>query len=275
MNSFVKYGVSLTLVSVSAVAVSEPLRLIQKQSNYQIMSEHVTHYVSISGDKYDSYYNVSMTRRSGPVDITVPQGGDGVASFVERPAGRALPVSFDCDYSAGETRGKISVAYRHPRNLYGRITADLEAVCEPLTTAEVAKQTETLRAQQQAVMEEQNRAEAERNRRDEEQHKQAEQVTQLAQQRAADDKRQSALEKTPAYKRQAAYAAVRNLRHQLEQANSAIEEERRVGAVSGYVDATRLHGLGAMVVGLQDEITRQFEIYKGNGGTLRTAEEVK
>jgi hypothetical protein len=109
---------------------------------------------------------------------------NGQAEFVNGGAGRAVPISFDCDYSAGtETRGRISVRYRDPRNLYGQISADIETVCVPLSPEEIEQQN----ARDQEAEQERARARTvaaeEQARRDETERKQIEDAALQARQR--------------------------------------------------------------------------------------------
>ncbi|MEJ8837790.1 hypothetical protein [Ramlibacter sp. AN1133] len=111
--------------------------MTQRQSDTQRTSERVTRAISLSGDKYDSYYDFFITDRSGPVHINIPISADQQAQFITGPGGRAVPVSFDCDYSSGtQSRGSISIKYRHPRNLYRQVSVRVEAVCVPLSSDE-------------------------------------------------------------------------------------------------------------------------------------------
>jgi hypothetical protein len=139
--------VLLGCVSCAASAWGATLTLTQKQSDFQIQKEHVTRNVSLSGDRNDSYYGFAVTGREGAVEIAIPVDRNGQAEFMTTTAGRAVPISFDCDYSSGaQTRGKISVRYRHPRNLYAQVSGDIEAVCVPLTPEEIQEQKDRAQA---------------------------------------------------------------------------------------------------------------------------------
>lgn len=164
-----------SFLAVTASACGGTLTLTQKQRDFRVQTESVTRKVNLSGDRYDSYYAFSISDRSGAVQITIPIAANGQAKSVRGPDGRAVPISFECDYSSGaETRGKISVRYRDPRNLYGLISGNVEAVCIPLSSEEVEQQNAREQGLQEELAKAQAMARADQARREEEERRKAE-----------------------------------------------------------------------------------------------------
>jgi hypothetical protein len=44
--------------------------------------------------------------------------------------------------------------------------------------------------------------------------------------------------------------------------------------VSGYVNATKLHELGSFAIAAENEVQRQWQIYKANGGQAASLSEI-
>lgn len=93
--------------------------------------------------------------------------------------------------------------------------------------------------------------------------------------RLAEEARVREIQSRPEYKRKAAEEEIRVLRSQLEQLHSAMEEEHRIGRISGYVNATRMHDLGANVVASENQLSEQWVIYKRNGGKAKSLYEIQ
>lgn len=192
---------ALGLFAAAVCGGNAALTITQRQTNYRVQNERVSRNVSFSGDKSDSYYNFTITDRSGPVQIDIPVGANGQAQFVTTRGGRAVPVSFECDYSAGaQTRGTISIRYRDPQNLYGRISGEVQAVCVPMTAEEVTQQ----KAGEQAAQEELEKAKAAAI---EEQARRAEADRQKAEAAAQQERERDNLRREDAQRREAAFAA--------------------------------------------------------------------
>jgi hypothetical protein len=93
--------------------------------------------------------------------------------------------------------------------------------------------------------------------------------------RKAQEAKEAAIRSTPDYKRNSARNSIVQLRQRINNANNLIDEENRVGAISGYVNAVKLHELGSLVVFLEKEMRKEWEIYKSNGGTESSIYEIK
>lgn len=77
---------------------------------------------------------------------------------------------------------------------------------------------------------------------------------------------EEALKSNPEYIRNSAENEIKNLRSIKEKLYAELEEERRIGKISGYVNSKRLHDLGRAIVGIEDEININLKLYKDNGG---------
>jgi hypothetical protein len=239
--------------------------LTQKQSDYKTGAELATKYLTLSGDKHDSFRDMVVSGRNG-LPIEIPFNPNGSGAFIERGGARALPVSFECDYHKGETRGELTLSYQDPRNLYGRIYAVVEVKCIPLNpeeqAAQVRREVEAAKvAEENRLAEEQAQAQLEAQRKERERL-----LAEKERERQAKEAREQAIRNSPQFKRNEAQQNIKLLRQQIEQAQRRMDEERRVGLVSGYVNASKLHELGSFIVGAESEIQRQWQIYKSNGG---------
>jgi hypothetical protein len=84
---------------------------------------------------------VNISGRAGfPIEILISPDGSG--AFIMRSGSRVLPITFECEYEKGETKGELTLTYQDPRNLYGRIYAVIEANCIPLSSQEQIAQIE-------------------------------------------------------------------------------------------------------------------------------------
>lgn len=248
--------------------------LMHKQSNYKIRYESTTKYLNLSGDKYDSYRDMVVSGRTGlPIELPINPGK--VGAFIVNGGARTLPVTFECDYQIGETQGELSLSYKDPQNLYGRIYAVVQVKCIPLSPEEQAMQVKAESkaakiAEEQRLAQEQAQVQREVLRKEEE-HLLAEKdrARQVA------EAQEQVIRNSPQFKRNEAQQTIKRLRYQIEQAQKSIDEERQVGSVSGYVNASKLHELGSFVVGAENETLRQWRIYKANGGQATSISEIK
>jgi len=80
---------------------------------------------------------------------------------------------------------------------------------------------------------------------------------------------------TPQYKRDSAASEIRNVRAQIAEVKQSIADEQRVGDISGYVSASKLHDLGSALVFLENRQSVNWATYKRNGGGAETLNEVK
>jgi hypothetical protein len=84
----------------------------------------------------------------------------------------------------------------------------------------------------------------------------------------------SRLAKRPKAKRGEAEKQIRRLRAVESQAQAAIDEERKIGEVSGSINRARLHEAGLVIVRSREAIERQFAIYKSNGGPASSVDDL-
>lgn len=260
--------------SIDKALAERKITLTQKQADYKLTKETTKKYLNISGDKYDAFRDVNISGRAGfPIEILISPDGSG--EFIERSGSRALPVTFECDYEKGETRGELTFSYKDPRNLYGRIHAVVEANCIPLSsqeqTAQIEAEKESTRiAEERRVIKLQAQAQ-----REAEKNENKRLVAERERARQVEEAREEATRNSPQFKRNEAQDSIRRLRQQIELAQKSISEERRVGVVSGYVNATKLHELGSFVIAAENEIQRHWQIYKKNGGQATSLSEIK
>jgi len=262
-----------SLISEDAYAERKPT-IIRKQSNHDVLRERAVQLISPSGDPYDSFSTMSFKQISG-ISIGIPIGSDGSGTYVTQGGVRALPVTFECDYSQGTTRGEALLSYQHPRRLYDFISGYIVVECVPLTEEE--------KAQQIAINEERlrdaalKRAEEERIRQakldQEELRRQAQATAEAA--RQEEEAKEAARRATPMYKRDLAEQQIKRMRAEIQAAQVRISEEQRVGRLSGYVDKRRLHELGSLIVAAEREISRNWIIYRENGGVARSVDAIR
>lgn len=170
--------------SVDRALADRKAVLTQKQSSYKTPTESTTKYLALSGDKYDSFRDMVVSGRAG-LSIGIPIRPDGSGAFTERDGARVIPVSFECDYQQGETQGQLTLSYKDPGNLYGRIYAVVEAKCIPLSpeerTAQIAAENEAAKlAEERRLAEEQAQAQREAGRKEEQRRLAEEEQTRKA-----------------------------------------------------------------------------------------------
>jgi hypothetical protein len=272
------FGVTLFLDACAGVdkfLASQQLTLVSKQSSYKEERERVTKYASLSKDRYDTFKNVSVSNREGiGIDVPINDRGDGVYA-TQKNGSRSLPFSFDCDYTKGETKGDLSISYQDPYNLYGRIYSLVSASCIPLSDEEKNQQIAVEKESERAAAEKKDALKRQEERKMEQEKEASRIADEKERQRRDNEARELSARSTPQYKRGAAVEEIKKIKSQVYRANKAMEEENRIGVISGYVNATRLHDIGAYIVKSQQELDRQWEIYKYNGGELSSIEEIK
>lgn len=133
--------------SVDRALADRKATLTQRQSSYKTSIESATKYLTLSSDRYDSFRDMVVSGRTG-IPIEIPINPDQSGAFTVRGGTRALTVSFECDYQQGETQGELTLSYKDPQNLYGRIYAVVEVKCIPLSPEEKAAQ---VRAENEAA----------------------------------------------------------------------------------------------------------------------------
>lgn len=260
--------------SVDSALADRKATLTQKQSSYKTNAESVTIFLTLSGDKYDSFSDMIFGGSTG-LPIRIPTNPDKSGAFTVRGGARALPVVFECDYQKGETQGELTLSYKDPKNLYDRIYAVIEAKCIPLSPEEQAAQVKAENeaaklAEEQRFAKEQAQAQREAQRKAEERR-----IAENERTRLAAEAKEQAIRNSPQFKRNEAQQSITRLRQQIDQAQKSMDEERRVGLISGYVNASKLHELGSFVVGVENETQRQWRIYKENGGQAKSISEIK
>lgn len=274
-------GAHATLIFLCGLAVAgwpesaaNASPLVHKQQRHDIAQEQVTRYISPSGDRYDSFRRMIVTQRSG-IQVNIPIDSNGNGYFVTQHGMRVLPVEFSCDYSKGLTRGEVEITYQDPKNLYGQISGSLTVECVPMTDDEraqqMAAQAEVARRNDEAREAEERRCKVAADRDEARRAEQAE-ALRLRQEKEA---REAAYRESPAGKRDWARSHILRMREEIRLAKERISDERRVGAISGYVDKRRLHELGSLIVAAEREIDRAWKIYRENGGTATSAANIR
>lgn len=261
--------------SLDEALVSQGVKLDSKQEDYRKDQERITKNVSLSNDRYDSFRGLSVSNQSG-ILISVPVDAAGNGAYVTQKNGaRLLPISFDCDYTKGVTQGDMILRSQSPRNMYEGVYTKINVTCTPLTDDEKAKKiADEAEALRLAAAQKKAKEEAETKRIESE--KEAAKIAAARErQQKADDAKELAYRASPQYKREAAAKEIVRLRAQIQAANQSMDDERQIGAVSGYVNATRLHGLGALILDSQRQMDRQWAIYKSNGGSVDSIDAVK
>jgi len=258
----------------SSAVAETTLTIKYKQSQFDITRETGRKLINPSGDRTDAFRALKVTQVSG-IPITIPVNGSGDGEYEEAAGSRVLPVSFDCDYSNGVTRGVAQLSYRDPRNLNRQISGRIEVECLPLTAEEQAEQIATKEAWEQEAN--RIRAAEELKRRTRVEAEEAKRQARLDAERESREAeaREEARRNSPEYKRAAAEQHIKRMRAEIAAAKSRIGEERRIGQVSGYVDSRKLHELGSLIVAAEREIERSWLIYKSNGGTLRSLDAIR
>ena len=248
--------------------------LMHKQANYKISTETTTKYLNLSGDKYDSFRDMVVSSRTG-LPIELPINPDKAGAFIVLGGARTLPVTFECDYQYGETTGELTLSYKDPQNLYSRIYAAIEVKCIPLSPEEQAMQVKAENkaakiAEEQRLAMEQAQVQRELQRKEEERL-----LAEKDRARQVAEAQEQVIRNSSQFKRNEAQQSIKQLRHQIEQAQKSMDEERQVGSISGYVNASKLHELGSFVVGAENGTLRQWRIYKANGGKATSISEIK
>lgn len=88
-------------------------------------------------------------------------------------------------------------------------------------------------------------------------------------------KMEMAARDTPEAKREAAERRISYLNNRIKTAYEAIEREKKIAAVSGYENKTKLYSMGNAIVVSQEEIDLQWKIYKEHGGDAISPSELK
>lgn len=269
-----KWLISVAFIVSNICGNASYADIVSKQKSYKVDKEDVKRLIVLSTDNYDAFYQVKITKEVG-IKVSVPVDGDSNGLYEMVDGWRRLPILFSCDYTQGETVGTFRLRKRSARNVYTTDTFDLTVKCVPLSESDralqIANEHEVLRREaerQEAAVKEAAALEEKRLDRERDEAEAA----LLEEQEAV---RQRVIESTPAYKRKVAQQAIRRLSEQALAARRAIAEERRIGQVSGFVNATRLNKLGGIVIYLEDEIQNQWGIYKANGGDAKTVKELK
>jgi len=267
------FFVIVLLTSKDTFAERKPT-IIKKQAVHYVQVERAVQLISPSGDPYDSFRNLSLQQISGiPISIPVDVYNNG--AYVNQGGVRALPVSFECDYSKGITRGEARLSYQHPRNLYDSISGFIVVECLPLNENEKAQQialNEQRLREELLRREEEERSRLDKLEKEELQRKLQEKAEAV---RREEEEKEIARKASPSYKRELAEQNIKRMRAEIRAAEVRIAEERRVGNLSGYVDKRRLHELGSLIVAAEREIVRNWVIYRENGGTARSVDSIR
>lgn len=263
----------LSLSNLNLAKADQRITLTQKQSYYKSETELVTKNINPSKDNYDSFRDMNINKRAG-ITIEIPINSNGSGSFITQNGFRTLPVSFECDYQKGETKGEVSLSYQDPRNLYGRIHSIIEAQCIPLTEKEQVAQIETENelariAEKKLIAEEQAQLQREAERKE-----RVRLATEKERSRKIAEAQEKEIRNSPQFKQNESQKTIKQLQQQIEATQQRINEEKKIGMISGYVNAAKLHELGSFIVSTENEIQRQWKIYKENGGKAKTHSEI-
>lgn len=249
-------------------SVSPAYVIDHKQSDAHKLREPVKRLIS-PATQSASYWNLSLSN-DGDVAIQIPVNSRGHGEYETLSNGRrALIVKFTCDYEKGETTGRASVGFDGP-SWHGLI----KVRCIPMSSEEVAQQLDEEAKRQRIAAEEAartERIEAERLEKEREKVRLAEEQKKI---KKAEEARLAALKETPQYKMNEAANQVRMAQRFITGAQSAIENEKEIGRVSGYVNTSRLHEAGSAIVYYEKMQQNQWKIYKANGGQAKSIGEL-
>lgn len=250
------------------------LNFVSTQSHYTKGSEQVTKRISPLNDKYDSLHDIQVTGASG-IKITPELDDDGNVARVSSSEGTWMTINYTCDFSKGITEGILEFDYQDPWNAYRRVEVTINAICKPLTKEQVFAQEEQEKELDAArIRKQQEEAEAARKKEEERRRIELAQQTEEAK-KAEQERKQREYRETLENKRDQAVREIHQARSQIAQAEEAMEKERRIEAVSGVSNLGRVRYLGEMIVYFNDEIDRNWRIYRENRGDAESLREIK
>ena len=99
----------------------------------------------------------------------------------------------------------------------------------------------------------------------------AEKRAEYAKQAAAERARKN----TPEYLQQDAVKRIKNANYGIAAAKEAIEHENKIGARTGYVNASEIHRAGSYMLAWEKSRDQAWEDYKAAGGAIASIDQIK
>ena len=253
------------------------------QTSYKINKEHVNEIVRFADRQFRFFPGYVIGNTGFP--IYAESDKDYKFSYYTGNKSNSIGdayISFECDYTQGETHGELKVAYWvHPVTGAYHL-AVFNVSCIPMSAQQVEAEKKADQEAEQARKEREAREAIEAKEREQreaqEREAREEQERRLAEEeqikKAAAEKEQ-AYRNSPAFKRDEAQQAIRNLRYDIKELKQRVDEEHRIGLMSGYEDRVLLHQLASNIVRFEKEMQWQWQIYKANGGSAASLSEIK